>query len=95
MPNKKTPLRTATDVVHRIRWDSTLQQHLVTVGYLDRFCGILEKPFTDFVWGEHLASLDWDTLAIPHHRIQYFKYNNIMVWNKISKLDLIFKPKVI
>jgi hypothetical protein len=24
------------------------------------------------------------TLAIPHHRIQYFKYNNIIVQNKIS-----------
>jgi hypothetical protein len=43
------------------------------VGYLDRFKGVMEEPFSSFSWGEDLASLDWDTLAIPQHRIQYFR----------------------
>jgi hypothetical protein len=43
------------------------------VGYMDRFKGVVEEPFSSFCWGEDLASLDWDTLAIPQHRIQYFK----------------------
>ena len=70
-------------------------KHSFSVGYLDRFLGIVEKPFTEFVWGEHLASLDWNTLAIPHYRIQYFKYNNIIVWDKTSRLDLIFKTNLV
>ena len=42
------------------------------IGYLDRFLGTVEEAFSTFTWGD-LASLSWDTLAIPQHRIQYFK----------------------
>ena len=31
-----------------------------------------------------------EVLAIPQHRIQYFKYKGIKVWDKPSRTDLIF-----
>ena len=51
---------------------------MMSVGYLDRFTGVVEAPFTDFCW-EDIASQDWDTLAIPQHRIQYFKWVDLAV----------------
>ena len=43
------------------------------VGYLDRIEGLKEKYFNAFSW-EHIASVDYTVLAIPKHRIQFFKY---------------------
>ncbi|QQP41578.1 Leukocyte receptor cluster member 9, partial [Caligus rogercresseyi] len=54
------------------------------------FLGVLEKPFSEFCW-EDLASVDdMEVFAIPRHRIQYFKYRGEKVWDKASRLDLVF-----
>lgn len=87
---KKPAMKTAADVIKRIRWDPRLPEEFFTVGYLDRFKGVVEEPFSSFCWGEDLASLDWDTLAIPQHRIQYFKYKTEKVWDKATRLDAVF-----
>lgn len=86
---KKLPLRTAGDVRKRIQWDESLQREHFTIGYLDRFEGIVEKPFTDFVWKD-LADAELDDLAIPEHRIHYFKYKERKVWDKDLRLDYVF-----
>ncbi|KAK7071939.1 Solute carrier 7 member 3, partial [Halocaridina rubra] len=86
---KKPPMKTAGDVRNRILWDAMLEKEYFTVGYLDRFVGIVEKPFTDFTW-EHLALVDVDELAIPQHRIQYFSYKGTKVWDKNERLDNVF-----
>lgn len=86
---KKPSMKTAGDVRHRILWDENLKQEYFTIGYMDRFCGIMEKPFTSFMW-EHLALVDEDQLAIPQHRIQYFKYKGTKVWDKSERLDHVF-----
>ncbi|XP_045117558.1 leukocyte receptor cluster member 9-like [Portunus trituberculatus] len=86
---KKPPLRTAGDVRKRIQWDVDLPKEHFTIGYLDRFTGVVEKPFTAFTW-EHLSMVDLDQLAIPQHRIQYYKYKNVKVWDKSERLDLVF-----
>ena len=86
---KKEPLRTAGDVRKRIQWDSDLLEEYFTVGYLDRFTGVEEKPFLLFKW-EHLALVDIDDLAIPQHRIQYYKYKGTKVWDKNERLDHVF-----
>ena len=79
--------QTATDVINRIMWDDDFPTEMFKVGYLDRFKGIQEKLFTDFSW-EDIASVDdYEVLAIPKHRIQYFKYKNIIVWDKTRRLD--------
>ena len=39
----KPKMRTAIDVIHRIQWDDTLPEELITIGYEDRFTGIQVK----------------------------------------------------
>ena len=88
--NEKLPsMKTAMDVVSRILWDESLPVHCFLIGYLDRHLGIIEKNFSAFSW-EDVSSVDYNTLAIPKHRIQYFKYKDIVVWEKKSRLDHVF-----
>ena len=86
---KKIAMKTAVDVISRILWDEELPTELFTVGYLDRFLGIIEKPFSSFSW-EDIASVDYSVLAIPKHRIQYFKYRDVIIWDKRTRLDKVF-----
>ncbi|XP_074646563.1 uncharacterized protein LOC141902640 [Tubulanus polymorphus] len=86
---KKPPMKTATDVISRILWDENLPTDEFTVGYIDRFVGLVEKPFSAFSW-EDIASVDYTVLAIPKHRIEYFKYKNLKVWDKNSRMDNVF-----
>ena len=82
-------MKSATDVIHRIIWDPDLPSESFTIGYLDRFVGIIEKPFSEFSW-EDIASADMDVLAIPKHRIQYFKYKTVVVWDKNIQMDKVY-----
>jgi 2'-5' RNA ligase/predicted kinase/uncharacterized protein (UPF0248 family) len=86
---KKQSMRTAADVISRILWDPDVNTEEFTIGYLDRFVGVIEKPFTAFSW-EDLASVGIDVLAVPQHRIQYFKYREEVVWDKTIQLDNVF-----
>ncbi len=57
----KKPMKTAHDVIKRIQWDEMFSPEFFTIGYLDRFVGIVEDPFTKFSsWGDivsiHLIS---------------------------------------
>ncbi|XP_055332749.1 uncharacterized protein LOC129584562 [Paramacrobiotus metropolitanus] len=88
-PEKKK-LRTAEDVISRILWDDKLDTTCFTVGYNDRFAGLVEEKFNAFCWDQPINAVDNDTLAIPQHRIQYFKYKQVKVWDKNERLDLIF-----
>lgn len=83
-------LRTAVDVISRILWDDKLEKSCFTVGYMDRFAGLVEEKFNAFCWDQPLSAVDNDTLAIPQHRIQYFKYKQVKVWDKNERLDLFF-----
>lgn len=86
---KKESMKTADDVIKRILWDSNLESENFCIGYLDRFLGLMEKNFSQFSW-EDLASVDYTVLAIPKHRIQYFKYRKVIVWDKRKRLDNVF-----
>ncbi|XP_037094001.1 leukocyte receptor cluster member 9-like [Pollicipes pollicipes] len=88
-PSKKPPMRTARDVISRIQWDRNLPEDYFDIGYLDRFLGVVEKPFGSFTWGD-LPWQDYDVLAIPQHRIQYFKYRDVVVWDKARRYDAVF-----
>ncbi|KAM8927764.1 leukocyte receptor cluster member 9 [Pelodytes ibericus] len=86
---KKPSMKTATDVISRIQWDTILPKEHFSIGYLDRFLGVIEKPFSEFSW-EDFASVGYDVLAIPKHRIQYFKYQSTVVWDKTTRVDNVF-----
>lgn len=86
---KKKSMRTAIDVINRILWDNSLPTEDFIVGYLDRFIGVIEKPFSAFSW-EDLASVDYNVLAIPKHRIQYFKYKQTKIWDKNDRMDKVY-----
>jgi uncharacterized protein (UPF0248 family) len=68
--------RTAEAVIDRIRWDEDLDPASFTIGFEDRFLGVLEKRFGKF---------DWD--AVAQHRIVYFKYKGMIVWDKRGDKD--------
>jgi len=86
---KLPSMKTAKDVTNRLLWDKSLPTDSFTIGYLDRFRGILEKPFSEFSW-EDIASVDFDVFTVPQHRIQYFKYQDVIVWDKRNRIDNVF-----
>ncbi|XP_027716371.1 leukocyte receptor cluster member 9 [Vombatus ursinus] len=87
---KKPSMKTAQAVIDRIRWDPHLDPADFSVGYLDRFRGVQEEPFTAFCWDEELAALGPGVLAVPQHRIRYFRHRGRLVWDRASRTDLVF-----
>jgi 2'-5' RNA ligase/uncharacterized protein (UPF0248 family) len=87
--SKKCSMKTASDVIKRIQWDQEINKSFITVGYLDRFLGLKECSFDSFDWGD-IVLADLGALAIPEHRINYFKYKNEIIWNKKNRLDNVF-----
>ena len=85
-------MKTARDVIDRIQWDDQLPANNFLVGYLDRFVGVIERPFTSFDWTMDLCDVESgkNPSAVPQHRIQYFKYKDVTVWDKEKRLDVIF-----
>lgn len=89
--NKKPRMRTADDVISRILWDPSVDSSQFVVGYVDRFLGVLERPFCDFNWETNPCDCDYNTeLALPRHRIQYFTYRGHRVWDRHSRTDRVF-----
>ncbi|XP_077172079.1 leukocyte receptor cluster member 9 [Paroedura picta] len=86
---KKPAMKTAEDVISRLLWDTQVPAERFSIGYLDRFLGTVEEPFTAFSW-EDLASAGPGVLAVPKHRIQYFKYGERVVWDKARRTDDVF-----
>jgi len=79
-PDAKKKLRTSVDVYHRIMWDPELRgTHTWIIGYEDRFVGIMETSVEEFANSE-----------IPWHRVQYFKRDNEIVWDRVARIDKIF-----
>ena len=90
---KRSSMKTVEDVISRIEWDDHLDKRYFRVGYMDRFLGLQEKSFNDFDFKIDLASISdqhSNILAIPKHRIKYFKYKNEIIWDKETRIDLMF-----
>ncbi|XP_054637217.1 leukocyte receptor cluster member 9 isoform X2 [Dunckerocampus dactyliophorus] len=89
--NKKPRMRTADDIISRIVWDPSVDASQFIVGYVDRFLGVLERPFSEFNWDTNPCDCDYATeLALPRHRIQYFTYRGHRVWDRHSRTDRVF-----
>ncbi|XP_041962836.1 leukocyte receptor cluster member 9 isoform X1 [Alosa sapidissima] len=90
-PVKKPRMRTADDVINRIRWDSAIDSADFVVGHIDRFLGVLERPFDEFAWDTSVSDCDYsEELALPRHRIQYFTYRGQRVWDRDNRTDRVF-----
>lgn len=88
---KKPRMRTADEVISRIIWDASVHPDDFIVGHLDRFLGVLERPFSDFSWDTQVCDCDFsEELALPRHRIQYFSYKGQRVWDRDSRTDRVF-----
>ncbi|VFV36684.1 Hypothetical predicted protein [Lynx pardinus] len=74
----------------RIRWDPRLDPADFSVGYADRFLGVREEPFCAFCWDEPLAALGPGVLAVPQHRVRYFRFRGRLVWDRASRTDHVF-----
>ncbi|KAG7475962.1 hypothetical protein JOB18_041516 [Solea senegalensis] len=89
--NKKPRMRTADDVISRIQWDPTVDASEFVVGYLDRFLGVVERPFCEFNWDTNPCDCDYSSeLALPRHRIQYFTYRGHRIWDRHTRTDRVF-----
>jgi hypothetical protein len=104
MPEKKAKLRTASDVISRLRWshgeqhqhrheeeENTNHNGLVMMGYRDRIVGPLEKAVNDYI----SAKTDGD---IPEHRILYLRcaaddqpLEEQILWDRAGRVDRIFQ----
>lgn len=82
VPHEKMKrMRTAEEVISRVRWDEKFEASDFVVVYLDRFLGEMETKFDQ---------VDWDDPPFPQHRIQCFKHNGETVWDKRIPLDRVF-----
>jgi uncharacterized protein (UPF0248 family) len=85
-PSEAARLRSASDVMNRIRWDPAMDAGDYLVGYEDRFSGLRERPL------EQWKREQTDEEFIPQHRIQYFKRRSdaTLVWERGARRDDIF-----
>uniref|UniRef100_A0A3P8YGS2 C3H1-type domain-containing protein n=1 Tax=Esox lucius TaxID=8010 RepID=A0A3P8YGS2_ESOLU len=89
--SKKPRMRTADDVISRVLWDHSVEAADVVVGYVDRFLGVLERPFTEFNWDSDPCNCDFSSeLALPRHRIQYFIHKGRRIWDRHTRTDRVF-----
>lgn len=79
-------LRSAIDVMNRLRWDPGMESGDFVVGYEDRFLGAQEKELDDW------KTEQTDEEFIPQHRILYFrrKSDDKVVWDRKRRIDEVF-----
>jgi uncharacterized protein (UPF0248 family) len=89
-PLSTTKLRPASDVLHRLRWDPSLDPSDYIIGYEDRFLGARETGL------EKWKTEQTDEEFIPQHRILYFKRKGgedgrgEVVWERATRIDRVF-----
>ncbi|KAL0944181.1 endonuclease exonuclease phosphatase [Colletotrichum truncatum] len=86
-PEGAEKLRTALDVLNRLRWDPNIDGHDFLIGYEDRFLGPQEKALAE--WKSEQTHEEF----IPQHRILWFKRrsDNTIVWHRSERIDLLFR----
>lgn len=79
----------SSDVLDRLHWDPSYDITKYTIGYLERFSGIMETPADS--WISESTDEEW----IPQHRIKYFKRSlengeQEVVWDRERRIDKFF-----
>ncbi|KAI0117000.1 hypothetical protein F4814DRAFT_414841 [Daldinia grandis] len=85
-PTYEGKLRSAGDVLNRLRWDQAMDSSDYIVGYEDRFSGAMERSVDS--WKSDTTHEEF----IPEHRILYFKRkgDGTIVWDREERRDEIF-----
>ncbi|KAL5121087.1 hypothetical protein ACEQ8H_000938 [Pleosporales sp. CAS-2024a] len=89
-PLSSSKLRPASHVLHRLRWDPSLDPSEYIVGYEDRFLGARETGL------EKWKTEQTDREFIPQHRILYFKKkggesgSGEVLWERATRIDKVF-----
>lgn len=87
--SKGSKLRSAQDVLDRLRHDPALKNGTYYIGYLERFEGIREMLADSWI------SESTDEYWIPQHRIKYVRREDgdgrsLVVWDRERRIDRIF-----
>jgi uncharacterized protein (UPF0248 family) len=87
---EKKKLMPASEVLRRIKWDSSLTPADFSILHYDRVEDrVVESPFdapNTSISGKATALFD----ALPEHRIVGIKYKERVVWDREQRLDLVF-----
>jgi uncharacterized protein (UPF0248 family) len=83
-PRRK--FRTENEVMNRIQYDPQYDGNDYIIGYLDRFAGSMEMPFTSWI------RETTDEQFMPLHRIIYFRHKETreIIWHREKRIDLIW-----
>lgn len=63
-------------IINRILWDKSYDKSEFRVGYEDRFLGMMEMPFEEFINSE-----------VPQHRIKFFKRKGYVMWDRSKRIN--------
>lgn len=89
-PPEGTKLVPVSEVLRRVRYDPSIPSEKFTVLYYDRVeDAVMESPLmapNTSIRGPNALWVD----ALPEHRIQSIKYLERVVWDKESRLDVVF-----
>jgi uncharacterized protein (UPF0248 family) len=74
----KKKVRTAKAAIDKVLWDPNLDQNEFSVGYFDKYMGVLETKIDEYQKSE-----------IKEHRLIYLKKAGTIVWHREDKIDLL------
>ena len=87
---QKGKLRPAQDIINRIKWDPDMDIHDNTIGYEDRFVGVLEMSMSK--WASHRRD-ETDEEWVPLHRVVWVgkrASDSVVVWDREKRVDEVF-----
>ncbi|KAM0325561.1 hypothetical protein ACHAQA_007548 [Verticillium albo-atrum] len=86
-PEGAPKLRTAADVLHRLRWDPGMRSDDFVIGYADRHLPEPQEKALE-AWKSEQTHEEF----IPQHRILYFKRktDGVLVWERSTRTDQVF-----
>jgi len=80
-------IRPSEEIYKKIKHNPEVDSSEYIIGYMDRFTGMQEIPFDDFLVDK------LNPKGVPLHRVWYFKHNNVMIWDREKRIDNFLKPK--
>ena len=74
---KVKKLRTAKAILDKIMW-SDVKKDEFKVGYMDKEMGLIEA-----------SAYEMEMFDVKENRIKYFKRNDVIIWDRENKIDIL------